>query len=114
MCHIRVHVLLVLQDTGIKPRANIMYHILNDRAWNKGKTSIGGRKRGGGGGGGISHDAQIKKQSHAVANKLVDEMLCCFSPPEQVHSDQGCQFELQVVRKLLKIEKTRTTPYHPQ
>lgn len=30
-----------------------------------------------------------------VVNKLVDKMFCHFSPPEQLHSDQGCQFESQ-------------------
>ena len=44
-------------------------------------------------------------------------MFCRFSPPEQLHSDQGRQFESRVVHevcKLLKIRKTKTTPYHPQ
>ena len=57
------------------------------------------------------------QEAITVANKLVDEMFCRFSPPEQLHSDQGRQFESRVVLeicKLLKIEKTRTTPYHPQ
>ena len=43
-------------------------------------------------------------------------MFCRFSPPEQLHSDQG-QFESDLVKeicKLLNIRKTRTTPYHPQ
>ena len=47
----------------------------------------------------------------------VDEMLCRFSPPEQVHSDQGRQFEsvlLKEVSNLLQIKKTHTTPYRPQ
>ena len=38
-------------------------------------------------------------------------------PIEQLHSDQGCQFEsgvLQEVFRLLKIYKSRTTPYRPQ
>ena len=47
--------------------------------------------------------------------KLVDEMFCRFSPPEQLHSDQSCQFEsVKEICELLKIRKTRTTPYHPQ
>eukprot|EP00731_Ephydatia_muelleri_P028893 Em0020g537a len=57
------------------------------------------------------------QEAITVANKLADEMFCRFSPPEQLHSDQGRQFESRVVLeicKLLKIEKTRTTPYHPQ
>ena len=40
-----------------------------------------------------------------------------FSPPGQLHSDQGKQFESELlaeVYKLLGIAKTQTTPYHPQ
>ena len=45
-----------------------------------------------------------------------------FSTPEQLHSDQGRQFESQLLREvcklmhMLKIRTTqiRTTPYHPQ
>ena len=40
-----------------------------------------------------------------------------FSPPEQLHCDQGSQFESRVlaeVCKLLHIQKSRTTVYHPQ
>ena len=49
--------------------------------------------------------------------KLVDEMFCRFSPPEQVHSDQGRQFESELLKQicnLLQIKKTHTTPYRPQ
>ena len=52
-----------------------------------------------------------------VAKKLTDEMFCRFSPPEQLHSDQGRQFESELMKKICKIlniRKTRTTPYHPQ
>lgn len=44
-------------------------------------------------------------------------MFCRVSLPEQLHSDQGRQFESNLmyeICKLLKIKKTRTTPYHPQ
>ena len=35
----------------------------------------------------------IRNQEAAtVAKKLVDEVFCRFSPPEQLHSDQGRQF----------------------
>ena len=40
-----------------------------------------------------------------------------FGPPEQLHSDQGHNFESEVVQeifKLLEIVKTRTSPYHLQ
>ena len=32
------------------------------------------------------------QEASVVAKKLVDEMLCPFSPPEQLLSDHGCQF----------------------
>eukprot|EP00731_Ephydatia_muelleri_P010034 Em0005g620a len=57
------------------------------------------------------------QEAATVARKLVDEMFCRFSPPEQLHSDQGRQFESELVKevcKLLEIKKTHTTPYHPQ
>ena len=36
------------------------------------------------------------QEATTVAQKLTDEMFCRFSPPEQLHSDQGRQFESQV------------------
>ena len=57
------------------------------------------------------------QEAITVAKKLTDEMFCRFSPPEQLHSDQGRQFESELMKeicKLLNIRKTRTTPYHPQ
>ena len=47
----------------------------------------------------------------------VDELFCRFGVPEQLHSDQGRQFEsslLQEICQILNVRKTRTTPYHPQ
>ena len=32
-----------------------------------------------------------------IANKLVNEMFLRFSPPEQLHSDQGRQFESTLI-----------------
>ena len=57
------------------------------------------------------------QEATTVGRKLVDEMFCRFSPPEQLHSDQGRQFESELVKeicKLLGVRKTHTTPYHPQ
>ena len=57
------------------------------------------------------------QEAITVAKKLTDEMFCRFSPPEQLHSDQGRQFESELMKeicKLLNIRKTQTTPYHPQ
>ena len=60
----------------------------------------------------------IKNQeAQTVSQKLVDEMFCRFSPPEQLHSDQGRQFESDLITEIcntLGIKKTHTTPYHPQ
>ena len=52
-----------------------------------------------------------------VAKTLVENVLCRFGIPQKIHSDQGRQFEsnlFQEMCKLLGIEKTRTTPYHPE
>ena len=56
------------------------------------------------------------QEATTVARRLVDETFCRFSPPEQLHSDQGRQFESELVKEmcnLLGVRKTRTTPYHP-
>ena len=57
------------------------------------------------------------QEASTIAQTLVDEFFCRFSPPRQLHSDQGRQFESQVIAqicKLLGIVKSRTSPYHPQ
>ena len=57
------------------------------------------------------------QEATTVASKLVDEIFLRFSILEQLHSDQGAQFESQLMSEvcnLLHIHKTRTTPYHPQ
>ena len=57
------------------------------------------------------------QEAITVARKITDEMFCRFSPPEQLHSDQGRQFESDFIKhicKILNVQKTRTSPYHPQ
>ena len=57
------------------------------------------------------------QEATTVATKLVDEFFFTFSPPTRLHSDQGRNFESKIITKvcaLLGIEKSRTTPYHPQ
>ena len=57
------------------------------------------------------------QEASTVATKLVEDIFLRFSVPEQLHSDQGRQFEAHLITeicKLLHIHKTRTTPYHPQ
>ena len=57
------------------------------------------------------------QEAKTVANKLIDEFFCRYSMPEQLHSDQGAQFQTNLIAevcRILKIEKSRTTLYHPQ
>ena len=57
------------------------------------------------------------QEAVTVARVLVDQWFCWFSMPEQLHSDQGRQFESDLMAEICKtlgILKTHTTPYHPQ
>ena len=57
------------------------------------------------------------QEATTVAVKLIDNMFCRCPLPEQLHSDMGAQFEskvIQAISKLLGINKTHTTSYHPQ
>ena len=42
------------------------------------------------------------QEAITVAKKLVDEMFCRFSPPKQLHSDQGRQFESDLIAEICK------------
>ena len=55
--------------------------------------------------------------SQTVADKLTTEFICRFGTPARIHTDQGREFESLLFAelcKLLGINKSRTTPYHPQ
>ena len=55
--------------------------------------------------------------SETLASVLVDEVICRYGVPRVLHSDQGANLNSQVIValcKLLGINKTRTTAYHPQ
>ena len=43
------------------------------------------------------------QEATTVAGRLVDEFLFRFSPPEQLHSDQGRQFESIVIAEVCKL-----------
>ncbi|CAI5649839.1 unnamed protein product [Oreochromis niloticus] len=52
-----------------------------------------------------------------TAERLVEEMFARFGVPAELHSDQGRNFESKVFGEIcrrLGVEKTRTTPLHPQ
>lgn len=56
-------------------------------------------------------------KAETIAVRLVEDVFSRYGLPESLHSDQGSQFEsalFQEVCKLFGIQKTRTTPYHPQ
>ncbi|XP_060554957.1 uncharacterized protein LOC132715881 [Ruditapes philippinarum] len=56
-------------------------------------------------------------EASTVAKILVDNVITRFGIPNNIHSDQGSQFESKLFRELcnlLQIKKTRTTPYHAQ
>lgn len=56
------------------------------------------------------------QRASTVAEVLVKEWFCRFGVPGCIHSDQGRNFESNLVEQLCQmygIEKSRTTPYHP-
>jgi transposase InsO family protein len=61
--------------------------------------------------------AMPNQTAEEVARHLVTKFVCTLGIPQQLHSDQGRQFEsalFQQMCELLRIRKTRTTPLHPQ
>ena len=64
----------------------------------------------------MSAFAVANQEAETVANVLMEEYFCDKGFPEQLHSDQGAQFESQLIAEMCKameIRKTRTTAYHP-
>ena len=56
-------------------------------------------------------------KAETVAKKLVEEFVCRFGVPHELHSDQGTNFESKLFAemcRLLGIRKTRTTAYNPK
>ncbi len=51
-----------------------------------------------------------------VASVLWENLICHFGFPKRIHSDQGANFESELVKELCTIAgvKSRTTPYHPR
>ncbi|CAB4038620.1 Retrovirus-related Pol poly from transposon [Paramuricea clavata] len=57
------------------------------------------------------------QEAKTVATVIVNEVVCRFGVPLELHSDQGTNFESVVFQEmfsLLSIKKTQTTPLHPE
>ena len=51
-----------------------------------------------------------------TADVLFNNFIVHYGVPAKIHSDQGAQFESNIIQelcKILNIQKSRTTPYHP-
>ncbi|UYV74989.1 K02A2.6-like [Cordylochernes scorpioides] len=57
------------------------------------------------------------QEATTVAKVLMDNLICRFGVPLELHSDQGRNFEAGVFQELCRLlgtRKTRTAPLHPQ
>jgi hypothetical protein len=65
----------------------------------------------------MAHAYLCRDQSaKQVARQLWDKYFCVYGFPERIHSDQGANFESELIRELLQVagvNKSRTTAYHP-
>lgn len=58
----------------------------------------------------------INQTAKQVARKLWDHVFCVYGFPERIHTDQGTNFESELIAELLAlsgVSKSRTTAYHP-
>lgn len=59
----------------------------------------------------------MNQQAETVAKVLTEKWFYSFGVPKRIHSDQGRAFEGELLKRLCKlygIDKSRTTPYHPE
>jgi hypothetical protein len=57
------------------------------------------------------------QRAETVANAILHNWILVFGPPKNLHSDQGTNFESDLIQNLcaaFRIGKSRTTPFHPQ
>ena len=56
-------------------------------------------------------------EAKTVAELFVNQFIARFGVPDILHADQGRNFESLLMKEtcqLLGVQKTRTSPYHPQ
>ena len=61
--------------------------------------------------------ATKNKSTKTAADKIYNDFVLRFGIPGKIHSDQGGEFESKIIRELstmFGVQKSRTTPYHPQ
>ncbi|TPP61406.1 Retrovirus Pol polyprotein from transposon [Fasciola gigantica] len=61
--------------------------------------------------------AMPNQEAVTIVTVIVNEWISRYGAPSIIHSDQGPSFDGLLLRELcrfLGIQKTRTTPYHPQ
>ncbi|KAG1937129.1 retrotransposable element [Pimephales promelas] len=65
----------------------------------------------------LAHAFPCRNQcAKSVAKKLWDGFFCIYGFPQRIHSDQGANFESELIAELLDVagvDKSRTSPYHP-
>jgi transposase InsO family protein len=57
------------------------------------------------------------KTASSVGKILINEYICRYGIPARIHSDQGKEFQNELMNSILRImgiARTRTTPYRPQ
>jgi hypothetical protein len=57
------------------------------------------------------------QEAQTVADLFVKEFVCRYGVPRKIFTDQGSNFQSELFNKvcaMLEIDKSRTTPYHPQ
>ncbi len=57
------------------------------------------------------------QETRITANAIVSEWVTRYGTPDQIHADQGPNFESRLFHELCKasgVKKTHTTPYPPQ
>ncbi len=57
------------------------------------------------------------KDAQTMAKAIFEQWFCKFGIPAQIHTDGGKEFVNKLLAelcKLLNVQQTKTTPYHPQ